>query len=115
MIRRPPRSTQRSTLFPYTTLFRSLERPDEVLVQLLRLRVARGAQPRLLLEAASLLLGIVQLAERVGELALLNEQLPPLHARRIAALELGERRQRHRIVQHEGRLDQRGLGVVLEH
>src|SRR5213592_3389936 len=24
MIRRPPRSTQRSTLFPYTTLFRSL-------------------------------------------------------------------------------------------
>src|SRR5881392_1698945 len=25
MIRRPPRSTQRTTLFPYTTLFRSLE------------------------------------------------------------------------------------------
>src|SRR5213592_1679272 len=25
MTRRPPRSTQRSTLFPYTTLFRSLE------------------------------------------------------------------------------------------
>src|SRR5881392_4415856 len=24
MIRRPPRSTQRTTLFPYTTLFRSL-------------------------------------------------------------------------------------------
>src|SRR5213592_1335844 len=24
MIRRPPRSTQRSTLFPYTTLFRSI-------------------------------------------------------------------------------------------
>src|SRR6187431_1582704 len=27
MIRRPPRSTQQSTLFPYTTLFRSNERP----------------------------------------------------------------------------------------
>src|SRR5213592_5303651 len=27
MIRRPPRSTQRSTLFPYTTLFRSLRTP----------------------------------------------------------------------------------------
>src|SRR5213592_5330152 len=26
MIRRPPRSTQRSTLFPYTTLFRSCAR-----------------------------------------------------------------------------------------
>src|SRR5881392_3082279 len=27
MIRRPPRSTQRTTLFPYTTLFRSRSRP----------------------------------------------------------------------------------------
>src|SRR5881392_2613231 len=28
MIRRPPRSTQRTTLFPYTTLFRSLHTAD---------------------------------------------------------------------------------------
>src|SRR5213080_3777925 len=28
MIRRPPRSTHRYTLFPYTTLFRSRARPD---------------------------------------------------------------------------------------
>src|SRR3546814_4441367 len=28
MIRRPPRSTRTDTLFPYTTLFRSLPRPD---------------------------------------------------------------------------------------
>src|SRR3989475_7785339 len=84
-----------------------LERPDEVLVQLLRLRVARGAQPRLLLEAAALLLGIIQLAEGVRELALLDEELPALHARRVAALELGERRERHGIVQHERRLHQR--------
>src|SRR3546814_12963784 len=27
MIRRPPRSTRTDTLFPYTTLFRSLHRP----------------------------------------------------------------------------------------
>src|SRR3546814_17429129 len=27
MIRRPPRSTRTDTLFPYTTLFRSLRRP----------------------------------------------------------------------------------------
>src|SRR5213592_5264186 len=33
MIRRPPRSTQRSTLFPYTTLFRSF-------------RGFRGTEPR---------------------------------------------------------------------
>src|SRR3546814_19493399 len=28
MIQRPPRSTRTDTLFPYTTLFRSPERPD---------------------------------------------------------------------------------------
>src|SRR3546814_8867048 len=28
MIRRPPRSTRTDTLFPYTTLFRSLETPE---------------------------------------------------------------------------------------
>src|SRR3546814_2988575 len=31
MIRRPPRSTRTDTLFPYTTLFRSMERPAEAL------------------------------------------------------------------------------------
>src|SRR3546814_546357 len=30
MLRRPPRSTRTDTLFPYTTLFRSLLRPDDV-------------------------------------------------------------------------------------
>src|SRR3546814_15653677 len=29
MIRRPPRSTRTDTLFPYTTLFRSMERIEE--------------------------------------------------------------------------------------
>src|SRR3546814_20767276 len=29
MIRRPPRSTRTDTLFPYTTLFRSCEVPDD--------------------------------------------------------------------------------------
>src|SRR3546814_10442569 len=29
MIRRPPRSTRTDTLFPYTTLFRSPEQPEE--------------------------------------------------------------------------------------
>src|SRR3546814_12854827 len=29
MIRRPPRSTRTDTLFPYTTLFRSVERHDQ--------------------------------------------------------------------------------------
>src|SRR3546814_8440061 len=32
MIRRPPRSTRTDTLFPYPTLFRSIERKDEAAV-----------------------------------------------------------------------------------
>src|SRR3546814_16897098 len=35
MIRRPPRSTRPDTLFPYTTLFRSLEAPDTVKAKLI--------------------------------------------------------------------------------
>src|SRR3546814_1085308 len=38
MIRRPPRSTRTDTLFPYTTLFRSLDRVDP--------HVARSADRR---------------------------------------------------------------------
>src|SRR3546814_20184014 len=36
MIRRPPRSTRTDTLFPYTTLFRSVDRPH---------RLHRGGRP----------------------------------------------------------------------
>src|SRR5437868_3999586 len=46
---------------------------------MLRLHIAGRAQPRLLLEAAALLVGIVQLAEGVRQLAPLHEQLPALH------------------------------------
>src|SRR3546814_13774232 len=34
MIRRPPRSTRTDTLFPYTTLFRSLDEIDAVIIVL---------------------------------------------------------------------------------
>src|SRR3546814_12905953 len=44
MIRRPPRSTRTDTLFPYTTLFRSV-RPDEGF-GLLRQRLARRPRGR---------------------------------------------------------------------
>src|SRR3546814_11503278 len=50
MIRRPPRSTRTDTLFPYTTLFRSLvERGLELHADLraAALRVRRGRQPAL--------------------------------------------------------------------
>src|SRR3546814_5201269 len=40
MIRRPPRSTRTDTLFPYTTLFRSIVGQRERLVRLLADRIA---------------------------------------------------------------------------
>src|SRR3546814_9262835 len=40
MIRRPPRSTLTDTLFPYTTLFRSLERVDVIKIPAEREREA---------------------------------------------------------------------------
>src|SRR2546427_12645185 len=65
-----------------------LERPQEVLIELLRVLVARGSQARLLRESFGLILGVVQLAECVRHFALLAEQFPPLHSLRIAALDL---------------------------
>src|SRR3546814_17589238 len=38
MIRRPPRSTRTDTLFPYTTLFRSLQQIAHLTKRVLRLR-----------------------------------------------------------------------------
>src|SRR6188472_4781951 len=49
MIRRPPRSTRETTLFPYTTLFRSLERLDpRARASLLALADERPRLPRAL-------------------------------------------------------------------
>src|SRR3546814_8822450 len=49
MIRRPPRSTRTDTLFPYTTLFRSVALlGDEELVQKLALRGQEGGPDRAL-------------------------------------------------------------------
>src|SRR3546814_4723219 len=44
MIRRPPRSTRTDTLFPYTTLFRSLLRALAHRLGILAVRDARGSQ-----------------------------------------------------------------------
>src|SRR3546814_2442626 len=38
MIRRPPRSTRTDTLFPYTTLFRSIDRAELARIELDRYR-----------------------------------------------------------------------------
>src|SRR6266571_2538030 len=92
-----------------------LQSPEKIFVELLRFDVAGGAQRRLLLEAAALLVGVIQLAERVGQLAVLHEQLPPLHLGGITALRLGQWRQGDRVVEHEGWLHELGLDARLEH
>src|SRR3546814_2611129 len=46
MIRRPPRSTRTDTLFPYTTLFRSIDRQDDLAEKFARLRVHLAAAAR---------------------------------------------------------------------
>src|SRR3546814_11565013 len=47
MIRRPPRSTRTDTLFPYTTLFRSLRQPAAGHVERQRVGGVFHRQPRL--------------------------------------------------------------------
>src|SRR3546814_14145599 len=44
MIRRPPRSTRTDTLFPYTTLFRSVQKAEQI--EQRRLAAARGTDDR---------------------------------------------------------------------
>src|SRR3546814_10453876 len=65
MIRRPPRSTRTDTLFPYTTLFRSLE-------QLLRHAEAVAGVERLLREEEAVL--AVEVADRAGRLRERSEE-----------------------------------------
>src|SRR3546814_14985351 len=61
MIRRPPRSTRTDTLFPYTTLFRSLAQPNLVSQQYAFLQwVPKGEQRRLDLMRVQIDAGIEQ-------------------------------------------------------
>src|SRR3546814_17769062 len=73
MIRRPPRSTRTDTLFPYTTLFRSLRNR----------RLVQPARPRVRPEFA---LGAGALSHRAAAPPLLWERLQPrAFSRTIAA------------------------------
>src|SRR3546814_1887496 len=53
MIRRPPRSTRTDTLFPYTTLFRSLRRPDALSERLAEVRLDTSEAVTFALERAA--------------------------------------------------------------
>src|SRR3546814_10285414 len=78
MIRRPPRSTRTDTLFPYTTLFRSMAAFAEV-----EQRVYRAALSHLVIEARQR--DIVPLAAGAGlQIARHDEQRKPFNAGRRA-------------------------------
>src|SRR6185312_14556362 len=81
-----------------------LQRLQEVLVERLRLLVAGAQQLLLLLEATPLLVRVVQLAERVGELDAADKSLEALDDSRLGAMRLRERRQLYGIVEDEGGL-----------
>ena len=69
-----------------------LERADVVLVDAVRLGVARGRQLLLGLEPLALVDRVVELAERVAELAAEHDRLEPLDQRGIVAVRARERR-----------------------
>src|SRR3546814_1504358 len=73
MIRRPPRSTRTDTLFPYTTLFRSVRRYDDD--DLRRLKFIRAAQASgFTLDEISELLALEESDDRVRVRALAHQR-----------------------------------------
>ena len=76
--------------------------------------VAARAIGQLRLESAALLVGIVQLAERVGNLHPADIKLEPFDRVRIIGALLGQRRNLGRVVVDKGRLDQQLLDMLLE-
>ena len=90
------------------------ERVDVVVVGLVRFFVAALALGDLLLEAAGLLVGVIQLGERVRHFHAADVQLEALHETRIVRALLRERRDLGREIRDERRLDQVLLDDRLE-
>ena len=78
-----------------------LERANVVLVVVHRLLRAGGLLPHLLAEAFGLIVRVVELAERVAELAAVDEQLEPVNQIGARVIPAGERRRLERVVRDE--------------
>ncbi len=76
--------------------------------------VARRAARRLRLEASALIDRVGELGERVRVLATQDDQLEPFHEPRIVLARPGQRRDLDRVVDHERRLAQPRLDMLLE-
>src|SRR3990172_4841276 len=84
-----------------------LQRLEELLVQPLRLAVARLAQALLLLEARPLVQRVVELREAVADLGAGHRHLEALDAAGVRGIALGERRDINGVVDEELRPDER--------
>ena len=91
-----------------------LEGAEEVLVHGMRFLIAGRLRPHLLLEAAPLLLRIVQLGERVRDFQAAHEALEALRQLRVVRVRLRQGGDGRGVIGHEGRLHQRGLHELLE-
>src|SRR3954469_19179956 len=89
-----------------------LEREQVRLVERLRLLVARRRVTDLLLEAPPLVVGIVELGERVADLHPADDRLEALDEALLGAVALGERRELDRVVEQERGLDEVRLDVL---
>src|SRR3546814_21095062 len=90
MIRRPPRSTRTDTLFPYTTLFRSVQVADRRIVDLLEIPARHRQRPELRAQqlfAEAVALGLVERAQLLVVLRLGVEHLDAVVLRQRAGLQ----------------------------
>src|ERR1700730_18372890 len=101
---------------PHTTRWGKavFERGQEVLVHRMRLLIAGGASTDLVFEAASLVIGIVELREGVGNLLARNEELEAIGQPRVTGAAPRQWRNLDWVPENEGRLDQRVLHEFLE-
>src|SRR5256714_475111 len=90
------------------------QRRDEVLIHRVRLLIAGGASPRLVFEAGPLVIRIVELGERVGDLLAGDEELEAVGQPWVAGTPSGQGGDLDRMPENEGRLDERVLHQLLE-
>src|SRR5437763_6912064 len=87
---------------------------QEVLIHRMCFLIAGCASPGLVFEPASLVIGIVELREGIGDLLSGEEELEAVGQPRVAGSPASERRDFDRVSEHERRLDQRVLNQLLE-
>ena len=90
------------------------ERGQEVFIHRMRFLVAGRPRPGLIFESHPLVIGIVQLRERVGDLFSRDEELKAIGQPRIGRAAARQRRYLHRVPEHKGRLDQLRLDQLVE-